>query len=51
MVFKVKGLEEDMTGWRSKAASSRRLTVTGSHISSGVPPSKPKARNETEKRK
>lgn len=37
MIFKVKGLEEDITGQRSKPRGPRLLTVTGPQISPGVP--------------
>ena len=55
MIFKLKGLENDMTGQCSKPRGPRLLTVTGSQISLGVPchpqpSSKPRRRGETENR-
>lgn len=55
MIFKLKGLENDMTGQRSKPRGPRLLTVTGSQISLGVPchlepSSKPRRQGETENR-
>lgn len=55
MIFKVKGLEEDMTGQSSKPRGPRLLTVTGCQISPGVschlqPLSKPRRQTETENR-
>lgn len=55
MIFKVKGLEEDVTGQRSKPRAPRLLTVTGSQISPGVPchlqpSSKPRRQTKTENR-
>lgn len=52
MIFKLRGLEEDMTGQRSKPRGPRLFTVTGSQISPGVPchlqpSSKPRRQTET----